>query len=512
MFDYFEHKDGNPIIALPTGTGKSACIAGFMQAVLETWPFQRFMVMTHVKELIEQNYKTLLRMWPTAPAGIYSAGLKQRETRTSIVFGGVASVNGNVADFGHRDLLIIDEAHLLSPKDGTMYQRVIAEMKEINPYLKVIGLTATPYRLGQGMLTDDGLFTDICYNKTNMRGFNELLNAGFLSKLVTPGNIETELDVSGVKIDSTGDYKKNELQAAVDKKDVTHRALTELVKWGEHRKSWLIFASGIEHAQHISDMLNEWGIPTMAVHSKMGDGRDDAITDFKSGKLRCVVNNNVLTTGFDHPEMDMIGMLRPTVSPGLWVQMLGRLTRIHPNKKDGLVLDFAGNTKRLGPINDPVIPRKKGKKTGTAPIKVCPQCEVLVHASVRVCDNCGYEFPRYTKITREASNAELIRTEESTLPETVWCDVSGVYYSKHQKSGKPACIKVTYQCGLRTFSEFVFPEGVGNRFPKWWTERSAAPVPNSTEEFLQLMEFLNKPTEIRVWVNKKYPEVMNYKF
>ena len=509
IFKYFETNDGNPIVALPTGTGKSLCIAGFMETVVKAWPFQRFMVLTHVKELISQNYKTLLRIWPTAPAGVYSSGLGKREAAHTIIFGGVASVVNRVEMFGHRDLLLIDEAHLLSPNDGTMYQKVIEQMRILNQNLKVIGFTATPYRLGQGMLTDGGVFTDICYDKTNMRGFNELLEAGYLSRLVTPGNIKTQLDVSGVKLDSSGDYKKNELQAAVDKNDVTIKALTELCRFGQDRKLWLIFASGIEHAEHIAELLNEWGIATAVVHSKMKESRDEAIQAAKSGEIRCLVNNNILTTGVDIPHIDLIGMLRPTVSPGLWIQMLGRGTRICEGKDNCLVLDFAGNTKRLGPINDPIIPRKKGTRSGTAPIKLCPQCDVLLHASARICDNCGYEFPRYPKITRAASEHELIRTG---FPETKWIGVTGVYYGKHQKSGKSPCVKVSYQCGLRVFTEYVFPEGKGLKFSKWWQGRSEAPVPNTVDEFFKLMEHLRKPESIRIWVNSKYEDILNYRF
>jgi len=510
IFNYFETDNGNPLIALPTGTGKSHVIAGFIQKVLFQCPGQRFMMLTHVKELIEQNYEKLLLHWPTAPVGIYSSGLKRKDFHHPIVFGGVASVKNKVSSFGHRDILMIDEAHLLSPKDGSMYQKVIAALKETNPYLKVIGLTATPYRLGQGLLTDDGVFTDICYNKTNLQGFNELIKEGFLCKLV-PRPTEIELDVSDVKLDNRGDFKQNELQAAVDKNDITARALKELILWGENRKSWLIFASGIEHAQHITDMLNDYNIPSACVHSKLKDGRDEIIRDFKLGKLRCVVNNNVLTTGFDHPEIDLIGMLRPTVSPGLWVQMLGRGARIAMDKDNCLVLDFAGNTKRLGPVNDPIIPQKKGKRAGTAPIKVCPECGVLNHASVRHCDFCGYEFPRYSKITTQASEAELIR-ESKDIPKTKWGTVDSVFFTRHTKPGRPDSIKVTYQCGLRMFTEYISPHWKGNKFKTWWKERSVAPIPNNVDEFFALTEYLKKPKEIRIWLNSKHQDILNYKF
>jgi len=511
VFDYFDENYGNPLICLPTASGKSLVIAGFMERVLKQWPFQRFLVLSHVKELLVQDYKKLLAIWPTAPAGIYSSGLNRKDVNFPIIFGGIASVVNSVNQFGHRDIVIVDECHLISPKSNTMYQQAILKLKTINPRLKVIGLTATPYRLGQGMLTDDGLFTDICYDLTNIRGFNKMIEEGYLCKLI-PKPTQTELDISGVKIGSNGDYQQDQLQNAVDKKDVTYKALVELLSYKEGRKSCIIFASGVEHAEHICEMMNDvFHVPTTVIHSKLkSDERDERLEDFKNYKYWCIVNNNILTVGVDIPQLDICGMLRPTTSAALWVQALGRLTRIHPDKQNALILDFAGNTLRLGPINDPVIPRKKGQRTGTAPIKVCPQCDVLVHASLRICDNCGYEFPKYTKLQSSAGESEIIR---SGLPKTEWIMVSGVYYTRHKgKNGKPDSIKTTYQCGLRQFTEYVFPESKGGKFTKWWKERSDAPVPYSVTEFLQLLEYLRKPTQIRVNFSSKYEDVLNYKF
>ena len=510
IFTYFENGNtGNPVIALPTGTGKSLVIAGFVQKVLRMWPRQRFMVLTHVKELIEQNHGKLMQAWPTCPAGIYSAGLKQKDVMDSVIFGGCASVVKTIEAFGHRDLLIIDEAHLLSPKEGTTYQQIINRLKVINPYLKVIGLTATPYRLGQGLITDDGVFTDIIYDMTGIDGFQTLIAEGYLATLV-PKKTETELDTSSVAIASTGDFQLNQLQAAVDRKDVTERALRELVAHGHDRKSWIIFSSGVEHAEHISEMLNEWGIPSAAVHSKMPSARrDEILRDYKSGALRCVVNNNVLTTGFDHPPIDLVGMLRPTVSPGLWVQMLGRATRPCEGKPNALVLDFAGNTLRLGPINDPIRPRKKGQRAGEAPVKLCEACGVFNHASARVCFHCGYVFPVRQKIAATAGTADLIRGEVCIE----WFDVKNVFYSRHQKAGKPDSMKVIYQCGLRQFYEWVCPEHGGYASKKardWFRKRSDLDLPDTLNGFIEKSMFYKKPKKIKVWLKKEGDQILDY--
>ena len=510
IFDYFTKKDGNPLLALPTGTGKSILIAQFVKEVMNFYPKQRFLMLTHVKELIEQNAKTLYKVWSTAPLGIFSAGLKKKDVIMSIIFGGRDSIVNNIGALGHRDLLLIDECHLLSPKDDTSYHKIISGLKAINPKLKVIGFTATPFRLGQGMLTDGGLFTDICYDITSYKEFNRLIQEGFLAPLI-PKRTDIELDVSSVGI-SNGDFKKNDLQIAVDKAEITQAALNELVAQGQDRRSWLIFASGVDHAEHIAETLIRMGVDCAAVHSKMPtDERDKRIKAFKRGELRAISNNNVLTTGFDHPPIDLIGMLRPTCSPGLWVQMLGRATRPCEGKENALVLDFAGNTRRLGPINDPLIPRKKGKETGDAPVKICEACGVYNHASVRFCDNCGAEFHFKVKITKRAGNDQLLK-QDAPIIETF--KVDRIIYQKHNKIGS-ITMRVNYYCGLQRFQEWVGLEhggAFGKRARDWWRQRSVIEPPKSIDAALMVVSTLRVPKKINVHVNKQYPEILSYEF
>lgn len=532
IFDYFQSgKTGNPIVAMPTGTGKSLLIGGFIKEAMETYPGTRIMKLTHVKELLEQNLDKLLRLWPNAPAGLYSSGLKKKELGYPILFGGIGTVaRGTPEMFGKIDLLLIDECHLLSVKDTTMYQVVIKELKKINPYLKVIGFTATPYRLGQGMLTEPGgLFTDICFDMTTMASFNWLIAEGYLSPPI-PRRTSTELDLTGVHIHG-GEYKQNELQDAVDKYEITHAALGEMILHGEDREHWLIFASGIEHAEHIATQLNELGISTTFVHSKMGDKeRDQNIAQFKSGKFRAMVNNGILTTGFDFPEIDLIGMLRPTQSTSLWVQMLGRGTRpvyapgFDLNTKGGrlesiaaspkqncLVLDFARNTTRLGPINDPVLPKRKGKGGGMAPVRICEVCGTYNHASVRFCISCGQEFPKELKIGNQASTEELVVTEKKPEPVFAIFKVDSITYSEHRKENRPTSLMVTYYCGLRVFREWVcleHPGFAGKKARDFWRKSAGTEPPETVLEAITRLPELHVPTGIQVEVKSKYDEVV----
>jgi DNA repair protein RadD len=532
IYDYFTEKTGNPIIAMPTGTGKSVVIAALLWSIYQDFPRQRVIIATHVKELIAQNLDKLVKVWPQAPAGVYSAGLGLRESMHPITFAGIASVCKKAAMFGRVDLLIIDEAHLVSPTEETMYRQFINDLLKINPNLKVIGLTATPWRLGHGKITEGGIFTDVCFDMTGLYPFNWLIEQGYLSPLIPKGT-RALLDTSGVHLRG-GEFIANELQSAVDKHHVTEAALKELIEHAGERRSWLVFAAGVQHANHVSDMLCDMGVQSAAVHSKMPDkDRDRILREFLSGRLKAVVNNNVLTTGFDHPGIDLIGMLRPTASPVLWVQMLGRGTRAlygHGNfdlntkegrlaaiaagpKQNCLVLDFAGNTKRLGPINDPVIPRKKGEKGGDAPVKQCGTCGVWNHASVRVCVYCAAPFPEpQLKIKATAGTEALVKVD---TPVVESFKVDHITYSVHTKVGRPPMMKASYYCGLRHFTDYVCIEHgnyAGRKAQWWWRARTDLPFPPNTSEALRLSTQLKPASHLQVWINKQHPEIIQYCF
>ncbi len=542
IWNYFRQSQGNPVVAMPTGTGKSVVIARFLQSVFSVYPTQRILVLTHVKELIQQNYEKLLTSWPFAPAGIYSAGLNKRDHHRAITFAGIASVAKRFAMFGHIDLVIIDEVHLVSPNDATMYQAFIAGLRSINPFVKVIGLTATPWRLGHGLITDPtenskgelipSMFTDICFDITTLDKFNRLIAEGYLSTLV-PKRTKAIFETDGLHTRG-GEFIEGEMQEAFDKEHLTRAALEEAVELGADRKAWLIFASGTDHADHIGEMLNMMDIPTGVVHSKRG-GRDETIRAFKRGELRAVVNNNVLTTGFDHPGIDLILCMRATASAVLWVQMLGRGTRplyapgfdlntiegrleaiATGGKENCLVLDYAGNTRRLGPINDPVVPKRKGQKGGTAPVKCCDVCDTYNHASVRYCGGqpyktamgCGAEFSFEVKFKARAATEELIK-QDTPIVEVL--KVDHISYSEHNKHDTPPMVRVTYYCGLSSFSEYLGFEhtNFANRIARqWWAARTSAPVPASTAEALQQINSLKPATHLRVWLNQKYPKIL----
>lgn len=531
LLDYYiRGNTGNPIVAIPTGGGKSLIQSEFMRRVLSFWPRQRFMCLTHVKELIAQNVADCLEYWPAAPVGVYSAGLDQRIAHTPIVFGGIATVVNCIELFGWRDVLIIDECHLLSSKDESMYGKVIAGLKKINPYLKVIGLTATPYRTGQGLLTEGGLFTDIVYDMTSMEMFNLLVKQGFIADFRSkPTGVE--IDVSNLKMNSDGEYNKDELQGVSDIDAITDAAVREVCYWGTqlNRQSWLTFATGITHAENINKKYNRYGVRSTWVHGKMDKKeRDDNIEGFKAGYYRSMVNYNILSTGFNHKPIDMIVHLRATGSTGWWIQANGRGGRAYRGKDYCFALDFAGNTRRLGPINDPLIPQKRGKKTvaGVAPVKICPRCNFYNHTRAPQCINCAYEFPPSIKIEAEAAFDQLLRTTKEPIVETF--NVQYVVYKEHKYPHSRPFLQVQYHCGamgVQRFDDKIWLENDGASkgvARDWWRKRYvgdgtcrrpqsfAGYIPDSIAEALELRGQLKTPRTIRVRLDKSEPEVVGY--
>jgi DNA repair protein RadD len=535
IFEYFATKQGNPVIAMPTGTGKSIVIAEFIRRVMQRWPGQRFIVATHVKELIEQNAAKLAAIWPHAPYGIHSAGLKQRDKMQPIIFGGIASMYKMPEVFGHRDILLIDECHLLNPKDGTMYLAFIRGLLAINPKLKVIGLSATIYRMGQGLITDGGLFTDVCYDLTTLAAFARLIREGWLSMLI-PKKTTTVIDTSQLHISSTGDYVQSELETAAER--ITLPAIQEAMTYAQGRHSWLVFCSGVRHAVKTAEILNHFGIRATAVHSQTkdfkldGEERTRRFEAWKAGDYRAITNNNVLTTGVDHPPVDMILMLRATLSTSLWVQMLGRGTRPFagdnnfPEKHNCMVLDYGGNTRRLGPINDPVIPKKKGAGGGDAPVKICDYCGTFNHISARVCIGCGEEFEIASKIERKADTAALIRGENDEpeaaitpdIPVIETLNVERVYYFRHQNKSKPLpSLRVDYHLSdhILPITEYVNLEhmGLGGKHARdWWRSRHASEPPKTIAEALAQVSNLRVPARIRVNLKPKWPQILGYEY
>lgn len=532
---YWAACGGNPLVDMATGLGKSVTIADLAHFLVTEYPGMRCLVLAHVKELVLQDYKALLSLFPNASAGIYAAALNRRDTSQKIIFGMIQSLYRRAKDIGPVDVIFIDEAQLVGRNTASMYGVFIAAMKELSPDLRICGFTATPFRTDSGRL-DEGagaLFDKIVYSY----GLGKAIEDGWLTPLVGK-NGAVEIDVSQVPRRGD-DFVAGALESASNKDWITRAAVSEIVALGKSRRSALIFCAGVKHAQAVCDEMNRQGRRCAMICGETPDGERDALIEMcKRGEID-LTNANVLTTGTDIVGIDLIVLLRSTLSAVLLAQMVGRGVRVvwpsgfRPDeatamerreaiasgpKPDCLLLDYAGNIRRHGPVDLISADRKPGaKKAGVAKVddiraKECPTCKTLAALNARTCAFCGHEWS-LDSIRHEAEAddvAILSRDLKNRPPE----EIAVVTWTakRHQKQGSPDSVRVSYSAGLMSYPEWVLFEhrGPGRfRAEKWWRAHGGAePVPECVADALVRWAELTPPAFISIRKNGKWHDIV----
>lgn len=480
-FTYWGGGGGNGIIQVPTGGGKGRILGVVARRLVEDFG-ARPLILTHVQELVEQDAEEIKGIWPDQRVGINSSGLGFRDVKDDVLVASVQSVYRNMDALGDRHVLLIDEAQLVSRKTQSMYGRAILEMRKRVPHMRVLGLSATPYRMDTGLLTEkwkdqEPLFDDVIYEIS----IKTLIEQGYLCPVI-PRAPKTRLDVAGVK-KRGGDFIAGELEKAVDREDITRAAIDEVMEvMASGRRMALIGAAGADHARHIAEEIKSRHGKECAVLLGETDKRDraDMIRRAKNGELPCLVGVNAIMVGLNIPHIDVLACLRPTESRGLWVQYVGRGTRNAEGKTDCLVLDFAGNTARHGPVD--MIDGGKSPGEGGAPVKECPECATIMFAGLMKCPSCGHVFPEpILKITAQSSTAALISGQKP--PE--WFYVSAVLFRRHDKllesGGYSSSLRVDFLIGATTISHWVPLESEkGRRLAERWWRRWSTMDPGHT--------------------------------
>ena len=370
---FFQKKRDPAVIVLPTGAGKSLVIAELARIAKG-----RVLVLAHVKELVEQNYEKY-KSYGLA-AGIFSASLGKKDWSEKAIFGSVQSVARASDDFFNNfSLLVIDECHRVAEEGSTQYQDVIKKLLDRNPQLCILGLTATPYRLGLGWIYE---YSNLGELKTDQKRFfkqcvYELpLSYMIKNKYLTP---PVKVDIPVTCYDFSELSGKDRMFTAAEVEEVlkSQKRLTpfiikNIIDITErfNRKGVMIFSSTIKHAEEIMTYLPVNDARLVVGDTDMNE-RNEIIEDFKNKKFKYLVNVSVLTTGFDAPHVDVIAILRPTESNSLYQQIVGRGLRLSNDKKDCYVLDYTGMGHDL---YAPEISEKRPAKD-TIPVKVeCPAC------------------------------------------------------------------------------------------------------------------------------------------
>ncbi|OOE57141.1 ATP-dependent helicase [Salinivibrio sp. ML323] len=372
VLHYFRRHASPAVAVLPTGAGKSLVIAELARIAKG-----RVLVLAHVKELVEQNHAKYEGYGLNG--GIFSAGLGRKESHDKVVFASVQSVVRNLDAFADQfSLLVIDECHRVPDNQDSSYRRVIAHLQTVNPGLKVLGLTATPYRLGQGWIyqyhtsgkvrtTETRFFRDCVFELP----ISHLLDEGFLTPAHVLDAPLLSYDFSQVSRTANGYYREADLEKVVaNAPRATPQIVEQIVDYARERQGVMIFAATVNHAREVLSYL-----PAQASALIVGDTpsteRDRLITAFKQKALKYLVNVSVLTTGFDAPHVDLIAILRPTESVSLYQQIAGRGLRLAPGKQDCLILDYAGNVYDL---YQPEIGMPKPDSDSELVTIPCPAC------------------------------------------------------------------------------------------------------------------------------------------
>lgn len=519
VYDHLRHRDDNPCVVIPTGGGKTPVIATICRDAVRQWS-GRVMILAHVRELLEQSADKLRAICPDVPFGVFSAGLGRKDYQQPVIIGGIQSVYKRAHEFDPFDLIIIDEAHMIPPDGDGMYRTFLDTARAVNPHVRVIGLTATPYRMKSGEIcSPDGILNHVCYDI----GVAQLVLDGYLCRVTTRAG-RTTFDLSNVHI-SGGEFAAEEVEAAMDRGGLLWHAMVEVNTLTRERAGVLIFAPGVATAKRVATIMREeFGAECGIITGETPDAeRRVTLERFRRQELRYLVNVNVLTTGFDATHIDAIVMLRATMSPGLYYQMVGRGFRVHPGKDHCLVLDFAGNVMRHGPvdeINTRVKRRAKsaGNPPSEAPAKTCPECQSVIAISAAQCPDCGHIFPApEPKIETTPTTAPVLSMDKQVTHETY--AVENVRYIPHRKKGwregDPETLRVTYGTGwYKSVSEWVCFEHHGyarRKAEQWWAKRSKLPCPRTAEQAKRVADGIARCTHVTVKkVEGEYDQVVGH--
>jgi DNA repair protein RadD len=506
---YLQAATGYPLIEMATGTGKSLVIAGAAHQHLAQHPKARIVIFAPRLELIEQDVAAIKTIWPAAPVGIVCEGLDRHDWEAPIVVGTVNSVYRRAGELGARDLVFVDEAHLIPHADEGMFHTAFSSLLDLQPALRIVGLTASPYRLDSGRLDegDDRLFDQVVLSY----GISDAIADGWLAPLIAkaPDAAEAVINTAGVhKV--AGEFNAGELERAADQAKLVTAAADEIVSHAGRRFSWLVFCCGIEHARHVCEALQERGVKAATVTGMTPDReRREIIAAFRRSEIDCLTGADIFITGFDIPQVDLIALLRPTLSTSRYVQMLGRGTRKAGGKKNCLVLDFGGNVARHGPVDSPSIRTARSGDSSTELVKVCPACKTFNRLAATHCCECDREFERKPpKPTHAARAADL----PILSADADWLRVRICNPEIYVKTGRPESFKINYTtAGGEVFRDWMaFAHGPGARWHavrKWQQLGGSMPAPNDAREALARWHELTHDVEIITGFDGKYWQV-----
>jgi superfamily II DNA or RNA helicase len=390
---------GNTLGVAPTGAGKTvmlSAVAGRIKA-------GSTLILQHRDELVTQNRETYRAVNPTIKTDLMVADRKNF-LASGTTFAMVQTLARNIESMRPVDLLGIDECHHVA---ADSYQRILERARQLNPNTLFFGVTATPMRADKRALTN--AFTNVA----DIISISELIQSGHLVRprtFVIDCGLREEL--RGVK-KTAADFDMSEVEQIMDKSPITDRVIDEWRKVSADRRT-IVFASTVDHAQHVTDAFKSAGVKAELVHGAMADGdRKAALKRLDRGETQVICNVMVLTEGFDCQPVSSIILLRPCSHKSTMLQMIGRgLRKVDPRrypgirKDDCVVLDFGYSLITHGNLETDI---ELAPKKGEASKLVCPECRTEIPSNVKECPICGFEIiPKERDSGERAERDELV--------------------------------------------------------------------------------------------------------
>jgi len=512
----------NVLIVAPCSAGKTILFSKLIQRLLRENPSFRALILVDREILVTQSANKLRKVAPelAASIGIVCASVSnQKDYDLPVTIASRQSLAGNLDRFPPVQMVIVDEAHLMAVPSDTdpipdQYAKIIGKLREYNPAMRMVGCTASPYRLGVGYIHGNrnkpGCIPYWSHVDSTITT-KELLAGGYIAPLIGRIRASDTLATDLQNVSMVGsDFNLGQLSDVMMKVVHVQSCVDAYREYASDRKKTLVFGVTIEHASAVADAFKAADIEACAIHSKLSPVELSArMTALEAGTMPVFTSVAKLTTGMDVVDIDCIILARPTKSTALFQQIVGRGQRLSEGKTDCLVIDLVGATREFGTDMDNLkvnIPTSAGGQG--------------IHASLRYCPHCSYEFPSGGITDGDAGPMKEVKFNERQPPET-W-DVTGVKYRVHtsRTSGKDM-IRVIYECGgsgmYREFSEYIclpdFYDGYAvTKARKWWEERTGEAFPENIDEFIFLSGTLEEPAQIVVDKDGKFDRIIEHKW
>jgi DNA repair protein RadD len=482
-----------------TGSGKSRIIAALLEKSIAAKPDIKCLVLFNRVTLLKQQADGLKELLPDSSVSIYCGTAGEWDLSGQVVVGSIQSLDPDHLNF---NLIIVDETHALNEEKGRYIEFLKHQMNE-NPRTRVVGFTASPYNYSGYIYGKNKFYKRACYDK----GIKYFVDKGFL---VTPiaKRPEHQIDVSKLRV-LKGEYRQDDVDAQTMNLAMAKDQVIDALNRSEGRQKIVWACASINHAELIKSILLNENEDAVTLHSKMEWSERNLSEDkFRNGSARHLTFVTVISEGYDQRNIDCVVLMRPTKSPTLFVQTVGRGLRISEGKTTCLVLDYANVVSTLGPLEAPVI-QKKGKGSGNIEPsqKSCPECRTYVAPRTMLCPDCGYNWPKADALKLNLTADENVSFFKKSIKTM---QVNNVRLSHHISRNGNESYKLSYM------PPGIFLDAINEYFPyktvwgmrKFMIRAYELGIQIKEDPYEQVKERASKiPVAIEYFLSGKYPEV-----